>query len=471
MEELCWYGAQKLAKALREKEVSPVEVVEAHLERIEEVNPRVNAIVTLAAEEALKQAQKAEKEILSGGEIGPLCGVPVLVKDNVHTAGIRTTYGSKLFENFVPGEDAPVVKRLKEAGAIVLGKTNIPEFGLVCITDNLLFGPTLNPWDPSRTPGGSSGGSAAAVALGLSPLATGNDAGGSIRIPAALCGVFGFKPSFGRVPSYPSLPGMGSLIHEGPITRSVADATLFMDVVSGPDDKDRFTLPCGPVNFLQDLTRGIKGKKAAFSADLGYAVVDREVAEITLRAAERFRDLGCEVDMVDLKLPDMVNALSAITVTAVTTAHEKRLEEWRETIYPAFRPMIDRAGSISNKDLARAEALREELWQAVQSLFQEYDFLLTPTSCVPAFPSGAGGPLAPAAINGQKVRAMAWMAFTYPFNFTGHPAASLPCGFSAEGLPVGLQVVGRRFDDLSVLQASAAFEAALPWAHRKPPLA
>lgn len=470
MEELCWYGAQKLAKAVRDKEVSPVEVLKVHLERIERENPKVNAIVTLVAGEALEQAQKAEKDILSGAEAGPLCGVPVLIKDNVHTRGIRTTYGSKLYENFVPDEDAVLVKRLKDAGAIVIGKTNIPEFGLVCVTDNLLFGPTRNPWDLSRTPGGSSGGSAAAVALGLAPLATGNDAGGSIRIPAALCGVFGFKPSFGRVPSYPTMPGINSLIHEGPISRSVADAALMMEVVAGPDDKDRFTLPAAPVNYLRDLNNGIEGKKIAYSADLGYAVVDREVAEITLSAAMRFRDLGCQVDIVDITLPDMVNALSAMTVTGVITAQEKRLEEWKDTIYPAFRPMIDRLDTISNRDLARADFLREELWQALQSLFKDYDFLITPTSCVTAFPSGAGGPLAPAEINGRKVRAMSWMAFTYPFNFTGHPAASVPCGFSAEGLPVGLQVVGRRFDDLSVLQASAAFETIMPWANRKPVL-
>jgi Asp-tRNA(Asn)/Glu-tRNA(Gln) amidotransferase A subunit family amidase len=468
VEELCWLDALELAAAIREKKVSPVEVIDAHLKRIARENPKVNAIVTLTADLARAEAKKAEESVLKGEQLGPLHGVPVLVKDNVFTKGIRTTFGSRLYEDFVPEEDAVLVERLKVAGAIVMGKTNIPEFGLVCVTDNLVFGHTGNPWDIKKTPGGSSGGAAAAVALGLSPLATGNDAGGSIRIPASLCGVFGLKPSFGRIPSYPRLPGFETLSHEGPITRSVADAALMLEVMAGPYERDRLTLPAAIKDYVSTLDKGVNGLRVAYSPDLGYAEVEPEVRDITYQGALAFRELGCEVEETDVMLPDMVEAMQSLVVPAIVAANEDRLEEWKQKIYPAFRPMLTRAGSISSRDTARAEFKKDELWQKVTGIFEKYDLLLTPASAVTAFDSGKGGPIGPTEINGRRVRGMSWTAFAYPFNFTGQPAASVPCGFSKAGLPVGLQIVGRRFDENTVLRAAAAFEKIRPWRQRRP---
>lgn len=470
MSELYWKSAVELAGMIRRKEVSPVEVVEAFLQRIENVNPQINAIVTLAEDFARAEASRAEKSIMDGVEIGPLHGVPVTIKDNVFTRGIRTTFGSRMFEQFVPEQDAVLVERLKKAGAIVLGKTNMPECGLIPITDNLVFGPTVNPWDQTRTSGGSSGGAAAGVAAGLSPLASGNDGGGSIRLPAALCGVYGIKPSFGRVPSYPTLPGWETMGHEGPITRTVADAALMLSVMAGPDERDRFSLPPADTGYTASLAGAVNDLKVAYSPDLGYAVVDPEVREICTRAAEAFAELGCRVEQINPGLPDMRKALQAMVVSETITANENNLEEWREKTYPLYLGFQAVEKNLSSRDIIRIQFQREQLWEKVWPIFEKYDLLLTPASAVAAFKSGAGGPIGPDTIDGRAVNQIAWMAFTYPFNLTGQPAASIPCGFTASGLPVGLQIVGRRFDEHTVFRASAAFEKIRPWGHRRPAL-
>ncbi|MBS4021620.1 MAG: amidase [Dethiobacter sp.] len=470
METICWSTAAELAAAIAARDVSVPEVVDAYLQRIESVNPKLNAIVTLVAERAVADAKEAQTKIQKSHRLGALHGVPVLIKDNVYTEGIRTTYGSLLYENFVPDTDAILVARLKAAGAIVLGKTNLSEFGLVAITDNVIFGPTKNPWDLAKTPGGSSGGSAAAVAAGLSPLATGNDAGGSIRLPAGFCGIYGLKPSFGRIPSYPRLPVCEAVSHEGPLTRSVADAALMLEAMAGPDDRDRLSLPSAPGDYQSCLKEGVAGLKVAYSPDLGYATVDSEVRKIINKAALVFEELGCQVDEITLELPDMVKSLQIMVLTEIMVANEDRLEEWREKIYPLYSSFFSRVDKFTNKDMARIQFQRSELWHKIRRVFEDYDLLLTPTSAVAAFDSGAGGPVGPPVINGEKVRGMTWMAFAYPFNFTGQPAASVPCGFTAAGLPVGLQIVGRRFDEKTVLMASAAFEDARPWREHHPPV-
>jgi aspartyl-tRNA(Asn)/glutamyl-tRNA(Gln) amidotransferase subunit A len=468
LDGLCWLSAGELAAAIQKKKVSPVEVIHAYLQRIERVNGELNAIVTVMAENALIEAKEAEKSVLRGDKAGTLQSVPVLIKDNVFTAGIRTTFGSRLYERFLPEADAIFVERLKAAGAIILGKTNLSEFGLIPITDNLVFGDTRNPWDVTKTPGGSSGGSAAAVAAGLTPLASGNDAGGSIRLPASLCGVFGMKPSFGRVPSFPRLPGWETINHEGPLTRTVSDAAMMLAVISGPDERDRFTLPLAAEDYPGLLHQGIQGLKVAYSPDLGYAQVDTEIGKITREAALSFEELGCRVEEIDAELPDLLNALQVMSTVEIVAANEERLAEWKEKIYPAFTGLFSRAEGLTGMDMARIQTRREELWQAVRKIFARYDLLLTPTAAVAAFDGGKEGPIGPRTINGRKVSRMAWMAFTYPFNFTGQPAASLPCGFTGQGMPVGLQVVGRRCDDLTVLRASAAFEQARPWHRHRP---
>jgi len=470
-EDICWMSGRKLGERIKKKEISPVEILKCYLEKINKVNPFINAIVTVAEEPAHAGAKSAEEAVMQGAPLGPLHGVPVIIKDNIFTKGIKTTFGSKLYENFIPDTDAILIKRLKDAGAIILGKTNMPEFGILPITDNLVFGSTQNPWDSKKTSGGSSGGSAAAVAAGCCALSAANDSGGSIRIPASLCGVYGFKPSFGLIPSYPRLPGWETLFHEGPITRTVEDAAMMLEVLAGPDEHDRFTLPPTPKDYLSCLNKEIKGLKIAYSHDLGYAAVDPEVKKLAYKAALVFEELGCQVEEIKPDLPDMLNALEAITVTNILTANEKRLDKWKEVAYPAYRPMFDTIFKITNKDLVRDQFDRERiLWEKMRKIFDEYDLLLTPTSAVAAFDSGAGGPIGPQQIDNKQVSELSWTTLTDHANFTGQPAASVPCAFTEKGLPVGLQIIGRRYSDHTVLQASAAFESARPWNKYLPPI-
>ena len=464
LKELYWLDAVEMARLIKDRQVSPVEIISQCLDRVASKNPAINAIVTLKDDAALKkEAALAEEIIMKGAPAGPLHGVPLLVKDNVYTRGIRTTMGSKLYEQFVPEEDAVLVERLKAAGAIIMGKTNLSEFGLLPVTDNILFGSTQNPWDLKRTSGGSSGGSAAAVAAGMVPLSTGNDAGGSIRVPASFCGVFGFKPSFGRVPCYPKMPGWENLVHEGPITRNVADSALMLEIMAGPDERDRFSLPASRTDYLNSTKKELKGLKIAICTDLGYIRVDPQVREVVQGAARVFETMGCDVEEIVLSLPDMTDILQAITIVDAVTANENRLEEWKQQCYPRFKGIFEQADGYSARDMARMDFQKEELWTALRGVFATFDLLLTPTAPVTAFPFTSGGDIGPKQIDGQKVRSLSCLGFTDPFNFTGQPAASMPCGFDKAGLPVGLQMVGRRFDEHTVLQASAAFEQAAPW--------
>ncbi|MCL5935356.1 MAG: amidase family protein, partial [Firmicutes bacterium] len=363
MKDLIWKSAISIARLIRRREISPVEVIHTFLSRIEKVNPIVNAINTLVPDKAISAAREAEASLYRGyAALGPLHGVPVLIKDNIFTRDIKTTFGSLLYENFVPVEDAILVKRLKDAGAIVAGKTNLPEFGLVPVTDSLVSGTTFNPWDLGKTCGGSSGGSAAAVASGLSPVAMGNDAGGSIRIPASLCGVYGLKPSFGRIPRYPRLYGMDTLAHEGPITRTVSDAALMLDIMSGPDDRDRYSLPLQKGGFLKSLKAGVKGLKIAFNMDLGYVVVGREVRELIGRAVSAFSEMGASVEEVGIEFPNMEKDLRFVAVSEVIAANEGRLEEWKLKAHPFNQPLFSMAEKFTCRDIVKVQFHREELW-------------------------------------------------------------------------------------------------------------
>jgi len=460
-------SAVELSRAIVAREISPVDVVEAVLERVHKCNSKINAVVTLLGDEARREAKRAEEEVKRGVR-RPLLGVPVTIKDNIATKGVRTTYGSKMFEKFIPKEDAVLVERLKNAGAIIIGKTNLPELGLVPITDNPLFGATKNPWDPSRTPGGSSGGAAAAVASGICPVAIGNDGGGSIRIPSALCGVYGFKPSFGRVPSYLDPPVFIGMVSHGPITRTVADAALIMDVIAGPDERDVFSLPAVSFSYLEKLEEGVRGKRFAYSPNLGYAVVDPEVEEVTRRAAAAFEEAGGRVEEASINIPSMEAELITLVLAETVAMVGDKLEEWKKIAYPLYLGFLPLADALTFKDYIRVRVKIKELWDAARKVFEKYDFLLTPTTAVPAFKLEEG--MGPTKIAGRDVGPLGWMPFTYPFNFTGQPAASVPCGFTKNGLPVGLQIVGRRYDDLGVLQASRTFEKVRPWHDKKPPL-
>ena len=459
---LAYLSAIDLADLIRRKQVSPVEVVEALLGRIELVNPRLNAYCTVTADAARTAARAAEAAVLRGDPLGPLCGVPFSVKDLVITRGVRTAFGSRIYEHHIPDEDAPVVERLCAAGAIMVGKTTTPEFGWKGATDSPLTGISRNPWDLTKTPGGSSGGAAAAVAAGLAPLAVGTDGGGSIRIPASFCGVFGLKPTCGLVPVYPT-PNTGTLSHVGPMTRSVRDAALMLQVLAGPDDRDPLSFPATGIDFTGGLDDGIRGLRVAWSPTFGYAKVAPEVRVLAEAGARRFQDLGCRVEEVERVFADPDPIWAPLFYAGVAARLEPFLAEWRDRIDPGLLEVVEEGNRLSGVELIKASFARAAFYQEVRQFFQRYDLLLSPTLAVPPFAAGMERP--PDYPAGSR---LSWVAFTYPFNLTGHPAATVPCGFTADGLPIGLQIVGRRLQDGLVLRASAAFEAALPWAGRRP---
>ena len=465
--DLCWRPALELAALIRDKQVSPVEVAEAVLARIESANPRLGAFCTVAADQAREAAVAAEVAVMTGEALGPLHGVPVSVKDLVFTRRLVTTGGSRLFADHVPEEDAVCVERLRGAGGILVGKTATPEFGHKAVTESSLCGITRNPWDPALTPGGSSGGSAVAVAAGLGPLAIGTDAGGSIRIPAAFCGVYGLKPSFGRVPQSAGFPGWETLSHTGPLARTVRDAALMLDVIAGPDDRDRWSLPSdGGGSFLDACDAGIAGLSVAWSPDLAYALVDPEVARLCEEAALRFESLGCHVEVVTPGWDDPEEIFRVIAAAELHGAWGDRPPTDKARMDRSLAAFLRYGATIDAPGYLAAAHRRGEFWTEVQRFLARFDLLITPTVAVSPFPVGRAGLNE---IQGRRVSPLRWIPFAFPFNLTGQPAATVPAGFTASGLPVGLQVVGRRHDERTVLAASAAFEAAAPWTARRPP--
>jgi aspartyl-tRNA(Asn)/glutamyl-tRNA(Gln) amidotransferase subunit A len=465
-DELCWMTATELARAIARKKVSPLEVVDAVLARIEKLST-LNAYVTLDGDGARKAARAAERALTRrSARLGPLHGVPFSVKDLVVTRGVRTTFGTPIYRDHVPTMDAPVVERLKAAGGIMIGKTNTPTFGWVGITDNLVFGVTRNPWNLDRTPGGSSGGGAAAVAAGLAPLAVGTDGGGSIRKPVAFCGIFGHKPTYGRIPIHPH-GASWSFSHVGPMTRTVRDAALMMNVCAGADPRDQYSLPADRVDYVKALGGTVRGLRVAYSDTLGFApAVDPEIRAATRAAATVFRKLGCRVETVNPGWPSPYECWRTIFLGGIGA----RLAPYRDRpddIDPGLRPIVEEALSMPPTAYVQAWFERNAWAEHTRRFFEKYDLLLSPTVATAAFELGM---LYPSTIDGQAVSREASSAFTFAFNMTGEPAASVPCGFTRDGLPIGLQIIGRRFDDATVLRASAAYEAARPWADRRPPI-
>jgi aspartyl-tRNA(Asn)/glutamyl-tRNA(Gln) amidotransferase subunit A len=463
--DLCWMPATELAALIRRKKVSPVEVVDAVLARIDKLNPRLNAYVLVRGDAARRQAKAAERALTRrSATLGPLHGVPYSVKDLVITKDVRTTFGTPLYRDNVPTEDAPMVARMSAAGGIMLGKTNTPTFGWIGATHNLVFGVTRNPWDLEKTPGGSSGGASSAVAAGLAPLAIGTDGGGSIRIPASFAGIFGHKPSYGRIPLYP-VSGAWSLSHVGPMTRTVADAALMMNVCAGPDERDQYSLPADRVDYLKALKGSLKGLRVAYTDDLGFAeAVDPDVRASCAKAARAFRELGCRVETVSPGWPSPQDAWKQIFCGGIAT----RMAPYRDRksdIEPGLYEIIEQALAEPPTRYVQAWFDRLAWWQHPRAFFETYDLLLTPTIACPPFDADAEGP---GEIAGRRVDRYGWIPFTYPFNVTGQPACSVPCGFTRAGLPIGLQIVGRRFDDVTVLRAAAGFERARPWAASRP---
>ena len=461
-EQLAQLTARQLREGYESGALSPVAVAEAVLGRIERLNGDLTAFVTVTADEARQTAVAAERALRGdGGADGPggaLCGVPISIKDMIVTRGVRTTIGSLLLADWIPEFDTPTSERLRAAGAPLLGKTTTSEFGWKGDSGNRVNGPARNPWRLDRTAGGSSGGAAAAVAAGLGPAAIGSDGAGSVRIPAAFCGVFGIKPSCGVIPVFPISP-IESLSHLGVLATTVADAADVLDVVAGPDPRDRFSLPGTGADYADALAGPLGELRVAWSPDLGYAAVEPGVRELTAAAAAVFESLGCHVSEVVPGWDDPYPFLDAIWAAGNAGRHLHDLEEVRDLIDPGRLEIVERGMRITGPELAIAHAAKATFSETVRQFMDGYDLLLTPTLPLTAFEAGADQP---GQVAGRPTEYLSWTPFTYPFNITGLPAASVPCGMSG-GLPVGLQIVGGWRQDALVLRAAAAFEEAAPW--------
>ncbi len=466
--ELCFTPATELAAAIRSRQLSPVAVVDAVLARIEALNPQLNAFLAVDAEGARAAARQAEAAVMRGDELGLLHGLPVSLKDLEPTAGLRCTYGSKFYENNIATVDGLVTERVKRAGGIITGKTNTPNYGHKDMTDNRLGPPCRNPWKLDRTPGGSSGGAAAAVAAGLGPLAHGTDGAGSIRIPAALSGVYGFKPSYGRIPNWPNPDIWTGRTHHGPLTRTVADAALMLQALAGPDARDPLSIDNVPDDYQTAVARPLevmRGLRVAWSADFGYAPVDPEVRRLTERAAQRFADFGCTVEAVNPGWRDPRDIAGLAWYVSYAARLGAQYDENPGWMDATLAEMIEAGRRASGVEHVRTSIDRTTFYQEALRFFADYDLLLTPQMPLGAWSVDEW----PATIYGKPTPSMFdRLSFTFPFNMTGQPAASVPCGFTSEGLPVALQIVGRWHADTLVLQASAAFEQAQPWAQVRP---
>jgi amidase len=469
--DLCFTPATELQRLYRARKVSPLEVMQAVLARIDAVNPALNAYVTVARESALAAARKATGALRRKGALPPLHGVPVSIKDLTPTKGIRTTWGSKIYEHHVPQEDALIVQRLKAAGAIVVGKTNTPEFGAGGNTFNAVFGATRNPWNPALTCGGSSGGAAVALATGMGPLAQGSDLGGSLRTPASFCGVVGFRTSAGLVPVYPRELAWDSLSVSGPMARTVADVALMLSVIAGPDDRSPISYAVDTREFVRATqSASIKGWRVAWTPDLdGLIPVDDEVVRVAHEATKVFRSLGAKVESACCNFSEVNDIVLATRGLSFVANYSRYLAQWEPQMQKGLVWNIKQGLSLTPEQIAHGELSRARLWHRVREFMETRDLLILPTVAVPPFPVEQPYPTE---INGKPLETYTqWFFLTYGITVTGLPAISVPCGFTRSGLPVGLQIVGRRRQEAAVLRAAAAFEAAAPWADKLPPAA
>jgi amidase len=467
-DDLCFLSATKQSELIRTQKISVVQLIRAHLDQIERFNPVLNAIVTLTAESAMAEAVLADKKTASNEPLGVLHGLPVAHKDLFLTKGVRTTFGSLAFKDFVPEVDSLPVERLKQAGAISLGKTNTPEFGAGSQTFNAVFGSTPNPYDLSKTCGGSSGGGAVALASGMIAIADGTDLGGSLRNPASFCNLVGIRPSVGRVPSWPDSLAWYPFSVPGPMARTVQDLALAMAAMSGPDDRSPISLEAPGEMFLNPLARSFKGCKIAFSANLGGLPVEPEVAKVVESTRAVFQDLGCEVvnDEPDISEADEIFMLwrawrTELRITPLLKDHRANIKE--TVIWNAEQGL-----SITGPQLVRAEAKRTELYHHMRQFFKKYDFLVLPVSQVAPFSIDQEYPTQ---INGVKMDTyIDWQKSAYHISAMGNPAISVPAGFTSDNLPVGIQIVGRHRDDFGILQLAYAFEQKTHFAQRRPPM-
>jgi amidase len=469
MSDLCFLTAVELADRIRRRDVSVTEVVRAHLAQIERVNPTMNAIVTLTAERALADAKAKDAELARGAATGPLFGLPVAHKDLVPTKGIRTTFGSPIYRDNVPSEDGLIIERLRAAGAVTLGKTNTPEFGAGSQTFNEVFGRTLNPYDPSKTCGGSSGGAAVALACGMVPIADGSDTGGSLRNPAAFCNVVGLRTSPGRVPVWPRELAWTTLSVQGPMARTVADVALLLSAIAGAAPRSPIAIAEPGDRFRRPLTRDFRGVRVAWSRDLGGLPIDRRVTTALAPQRKVLESLGCVIDEAQPDLRDAREIFQALRAFAFATRYGPMLAEHRHQIKDTVIWNTEQGLKLTARELAEAEVKRTALYHRVRTFMERYEFLVLPATQVPPFEVTQpyvteieGVPL-PTYID--------WMRACSDITVTGSPAISVPGGFTPDGLPVGLQIVGRHQDDWGVLQLAHAFEQATGFGRRRPPVA
>jgi amidase len=455
---VCDLTAVEMARRLRAKEISARDVMAAHLDRIERLNPRLNAIVTLDAERAMDRAARADESLARGETVGPLHGLPVAHKDLQVTRGMRTTFGSPIFRDFVPDEDALIVERLRAAGAIAVGKTNTPEFGAGSQTFNPVFGATLNPYDVTKTCGGSSGGAAVALATGMLPIADGSDMGGSLRNPASFCGVFGLRPSPGRVPAWPTADGWSTLSVDGPMARTVADLALMLSAIAGPDSRSPIALPDAGSRFAAPLARDFTGVRVAWWTALGGAPVDHRVRSVVDGQRPLFESIGCQVEEAEPDFADFDAVFKTLRALAFLTGVAPRIAGRCSEVKETIRWEIDRGRRLTPSEIVSALTTRTELFHRMRRFMERYEFFVLPTVQVPPF--GVEQPY-PTEIDGVAMTTyIDWMQSCYFISTSGNPAISVPCGLTPDGLPIGLQIVARHQDEWGLLQIAHAFEAA-----------
>lgn len=463
-EDLCYTPATDLVRMIRAKEISPLEVADAVLGRIERLEPQINAFATLTADAARRGAREAEAAVMRGDALGALHGVPVTIKDLHPLAGVTMERGSYTMKGNIAEVDAPFATRLKDAGAVVLGKTTTPEHGWKGVSQSPLTGITSNPWKLGYNAGASSAGAGAGACAGFGPLHQGSDGAGSIRMPAHFSGVFGLKPTYGRIPNWP-VSNNDQTSHIGPMARTVADAALMLRVMAGPHPWDHYSLEAPPQDYPSLLNEDISGLKIAFSPDLGHARVDPEVAALVADAVKVFEGLGCTVEVVTPALaadgPEIIRFFWAVH----ETQHAKHLPRWEAQMDPGLVACIRAGQGHSAEEYLAMRARKLAYVEQIHRFFETWDLLITPAVSVAAFPADR---LQPEHWPQHPWDWIQWAEFSYPFNLSGTPAASVPCGFTDAGLPVGVQIVSRRFDDVGVLRAAAAFERAQPWAQHRP---
>lgn len=466
-EQLIFKPATELAELIANKQVSPVELVDTYLERIDKLDPKLNSYLTLMSDEARKSAKVAEEAVTKGDELGPLHGVPISVKDLQMTKGVRSTGGSLGYKDRIPEADAAVIEKVRESGAIILGKTNTPEFGLLGASENRLGEECRNPWNPERTSGGSSGGAASSLAAGLCAIATGGDGGGSVRIPASFCGLYGIKPTQGRISNFagaPSTPIANVTSQQGPISRTVQDSVVLLQAMAGYDPRDSASLRAPVPDFAAALNRDISGLRIGWSPDYGYSPVDPQVLEACSNAAKMFEALGCSLNESNLALE---TPFDPWWVFFAANAHATQGHLDRDLLTWYGRMAVEDGEKFTGADYALALGQRDKMISQFADQFEKFDLIISPTMPVTAFPVGQY----PEEIGGREVypnKAWGFVTYTHPINTIGHPAASVPCGYDSDGMPIGLHIVGRFGDEETVIAASAAFERAMPWLDKRP---